>query len=118
MYRSAEKKTLRGAEAVIDKDRASALLAIELEADFLILATDAEAVYLDWGTPLARPIGRISPAELRKYDFAEGSMGPKVEAACYFVEKSGGKAIIGAMEDLDRITEGVAGTWVEEKSSE
>ncbi len=113
MYRSDEKRILRGAEAVIDKDRASALLALELDADFLILATDTDAVYLDWGTPLARPISRISPAKLRKHDFATGSMGPKTEAACYFVEKSGGKAIIGALEDLDRITEGVAGTWVE-----
>ncbi len=118
MYKSAEKKTLMGAEAVIDKDRASALLALELEADFLILATDADAVYLDWGTSLARPIRRITPDDLEGRDFAAGSMGPKVEAACYFVKKSGGKAIIGALEDIDRITEGEAGTWIEAEAQD
>ena len=68
---------LQGVEAVIDKDRASALLAEEVEADCLILATEADTVYLDWGTPEQRPIRTITPEELRRHQFPVGSMGPK-----------------------------------------
>ncbi len=73
-------RKLQGAEAVVDKDRASALLARELEADLFIMATDADAVYLDWGKPEQRAIRRASPEALAAYGFAAGSMGPKVEA--------------------------------------
>ncbi len=104
---------LHGVEAVIDKDRASALLAEEIDADCLILATDTDCVYLDWGTPEQRPIRKATPEELRRHDFAVGSMGPKVEAACTFVERTGGRAAIGALGEIDRVLEARAGTIVE-----
>ena len=85
----------RGVEAVIDKDLCSALLATDLGADVLVLATDVDAVYEGWGTPRRRAYGSVTPAALRGGDFAAGSMGPKVEAACRFVEATGGRASIG-----------------------
>ncbi len=105
-------RTLVGAEVVIDKDRASALLALELEADLFVMATDAEAVYLDWGTPRSRPLGRTTPSELQAHSFAAGSMGPKVEAACEFVSRTGKRATIGALDQLGAMVEGTAGTQV------
>ena len=104
---------LHGVEAVIDKDRASALLAEEVEADCLILATEADAVYLDWGTPEQRPIRTITPDELRRHQFPAGSMGPKVDAACTFVERTGGRAAIGALGEIEEILSSRAGTVVE-----
>ena len=104
--------TLRGVEAVIDKDLAAELLARGVEADFLLLLTDVDAVQRDWGTPAARPIGRATPSELRGLEFANGSMGPKVEAACRFVEATGGTAGIGALEDAAAIVAGTASTLV------
>lgn len=103
---------LLGVEAVIDKDLASEMLARELEADLLILATDVEAVYADWGTPETRAIKRASPDAIRSYDFPAGSMGPKVDAACRFAELTGKAAAIGALKDLPAIVEGRAGTTV------
>ena len=102
----------RGVEAVIDKDLASALLAEGLEADVLVLATDVDAVYLDWGGTDERPLGRATPAELRRQGFAEGSMGPKVEAACRFVEATGARTAIGSLTDVRGLLEGSAGTQV------
>ena len=102
--------TLEGVEVVIDKDRASALLAFELDAGLLILATDTDGVYLDWGTEDARRIERATPEEMELHDFEEGSMGPKVEAACDFVRRSGGRAVIGALSDLEGMVAGTAGT--------
>tara|TARA_B100000214_G_scaffold371742_1_gene348703 strand:- start:43019 stop:43927 length:909 start_codon:yes stop_codon:yes gene_type:complete len=101
---------LEGVEVVIDKDRASALLAFELEADLLIMATDTDGVYLNWGTPERKIIDRITPSEIEKYDFEEGSMGPKVEAACEFVRRSGQRAVIGSLSDIEAMKEGTAGT--------
>jgi carbamate kinase len=102
--------TLRGVEAVIDKDLTAALLGRALAAALLVIATDVDAVMLDWGTERARPLGDVSVAELRGYaaagHFAGGSMGPKVEAACRFVEAGGERAVIAA---LDRIADAVAG---------
>lgn len=109
-------RKLQGVEAVVDKDRASALLARELEADFFIMATDADAVYLDWGKPTQRAIRRASPRALAEQGFAEGSMGPKVEAAIDFVERTGKTAAIGALADLVRISHGEAGTIVTEQA--
>ncbi len=103
--------SLAGAEVVIDKDRASALLARELEADRLVLATDVDGVYADWGEPTERLIERATPAELKGLDLAAGSMGPKVEAACDFAE-AGGQVAIGRLRDLDRLVAGLAGTMV------
>jgi len=105
-----EEGNLEGVEVVIDKDRASALLAFELEADLLIMATDTDGVYLDWGTEDAHRIERTTPEEIEKYEFAAGSMGPKVEAAADFVSRTGQRAVIGALADIPAMVEGTAGT--------
>ena len=105
-------RRLEGVEAVIDKDLASELLARELNTDLFIMATDVDAVYLDWGGPGQRGIRRAAPEHLRRHSFAAGSMGPKVEAACQFVELTGKVAAIGALGDLPAIFAGVAGTTV------
>ena len=105
-----ENGDLEGVEVVIDKDRASALLAFELEADLLIMATDTDGVYLNWGTSEAKRINRVTPDEIEKYSFEEGSMGPKVEAACEFVRRSGQRAVIGSLSDIEAMKEGTAGT--------
>jgi carbamate kinase len=105
-------RQLRGVDAVVDKDRASCLLARELEVDLFIMATDAGAVYLDWGKPTQRAIRRISPQALAAHDFASGSMGPKVEAAVEFAERTGKTAAIGSLADVTRIAHGEAGTLV------
>jgi carbamate kinase len=101
-----------GIEAVIDKDLASSLLARSLKADALLMLTDVDAVYRGFGTPQAEPIRQITPAELRKLPFAPGSMGPKVEAACEFVEAVGGFAGIGRLDQAEAIVRGEAGTRV------
>jgi carbamate kinase len=113
MYTPDGTRTLVGAEVIVDKDRASALLAREIDADLFVMATDVDGVYLDWGTPRERRLERATPAELRGYDFPPGSMGPKVEAACDFVERTGRTAAIGALGDIEAIVEGEAGTTVE-----
>ena len=105
-------KRLVGVEAVIDKDLASALLAIDLGADLLAIVTDDDAAYANWGTPEQRPIRRADPATLRAQGFAEGSMGPKVLAACEFVEQTGKRAVIGSMGDTPDLLSGAAGTTV------
>jgi carbamate kinase len=102
----------RGVEAVIDKDLASALLAAELGADLLVLATDVDAVYEGFGTPEQRAIVRATPAGLRGGDFPAGSMGPKVEAAARFVERAGGRTAIGGLDELLELLVGRAGTQV------
>ena len=101
-----------GVEAVIDKDLASALLAIDLDADVLLIVTDVDAVYAGWGTPEQRAIRRATPAALGAAEFAEGSMGPKVRAACEFVEETGGLAVIGSIADTPALLRGEAGTNV------
>lgn len=113
MYDPEKERTLKGIEAVIDKDRATELLARELGADLYIMATDVDGVYVDWGTPDARKIDRATPEEMDAYEFAAGSMGPKVEAACTFVRETGKLAAIGALDDIEAIVRGEAGTIVE-----
>ncbi len=110
--------SLIGVEAVIDKDLASSLLARELNAEAFLMLTDVDAVYEDWDTPRARPIRRISAAQARRYSFAPGSMGPKVEAAVAFVEHSGGTAGIGALGDACSILRGDAGTVISRMQAE
>lgn len=95
---------------MIDKDLAAALLAHELNADALLLLTDVEGVFLDWGTPLARRLHETSVAELRAQPFASGSMAPKVEAVCRFIAGGGRVAGIGRLENAARILEGRSGT--------
>lgn len=109
---------LNGVEAVIDKDFASELLARDLEADLLIMATDVPAVYVDWGKPTPRAIRRATPDSIAGYSFAAGSMGPKVAAACQFVSATGRKAAIGALADLGAIIEGRAGTVIAQDGKE
>ncbi len=106
-------RTLVGVEAVIDKDWSTAVLAKDLEADMLIIATDAPAVALDWGTPQQRNISEATPDQIEGYDFPAGSMGPKVEAAADFARsRPGAVAVIGALVDLPKIISGEAGTRV------
>ncbi len=103
---------LRGIEAVIDKDLCSALLAEQLEADLLVIATDVDGAYLDWGTPQQRRIDQAHPDELERLGFAAGSMGPKVQAACEFARNTGKVAVIGSLGEIDAIVRGRAGTRV------
>ena len=103
---------LAGVEAVIDKDRVAALLALELGVDRLVLLTDVAAVVAGYGTPDARPLGAVTVDELSGEAFAAGSMGPKVEAACRFVRESGRPAAIGALDDLTEVLDGRAGTQI------
>jgi carbamate kinase len=103
---------LTGVEAVIDKDLASELLAEDLAADLFVMATDVDGVYVGWGTPGQRGLARVTPGELANYEFAAGSMGPKVEAASRFVTKTGRRAAIGALSDIPEIVAGTAGTSV------
>jgi carbamate kinase len=105
-------RRLEGVEAVIDKDLASALLAVELEADALVIVTDVDAVYSGWGTPEQRAIRRATPEALARSEFAEGSMGPKVKAACAFVEQTGRVAAIGSITETAALVRGEAGTTV------
>ena len=103
---------LVGVEAVIDKDLASELLAREVDADLLVLATDVDGVYADWGTAEQRKLGQVSPAELRVEQFAAGSMGPKVDAAARFVEAAGKRAAVGSLAEIEQIVAGTAGTQI------
>jgi carbamate kinase len=101
-----------GVEAVIDKDFAAALLAEDTEADALLLLTDVPAVYRDWGAPTQEAIDVATSAELRALDCESGSMGPKVEAACRFVDRTGGFAGIGALAAAAQILHGTSGTRI------
>jgi carbamate kinase len=105
-----------GVEAVIDKDLTAALVAARLHAELLVIATDVEHVLLDWGTPDARPLGRVTAPEMRRIaaeqGFATGSMGPKVEAVTRFVERSGGTGIITSLGLLSEAVAGEAGTRI------
>jgi len=112
MYDPVQERTLVGVEAVIDKDLASELLAREVAADLLVMVTDVDGVYSGWGSPEQRKLERTTPEELRALDFAAGSMGPKVEAACRFVERTGARAAIGGLAEIEDIVKGSAGTQV------
>ena len=100
MYPSSGPGELVGVEAVIDKDLASELLAEDVAADLFVMATDVDGVYVDWGTPQQRRLDRVTPEELAGYQFAAGSMGPKVEAASRFAAKTGKRAAIGSLADI------------------
>ncbi|MEO6317148.1 MAG: carbamate kinase [Acidimicrobiales bacterium] len=103
---------LRGVEAVIDKDHSASLLATRLQADALLLLTDVDAVYADWATPSARPIHETTADDLRGIDAAVGSMGPKIEAVCSFVDSGGSLGAIGALGNAAAILRGDSGTVV------
>jgi len=105
-------RRLVGIEAVIDKDLASALLAKDVGADALVIVTDVDGVYAGWGTPEQKLIEQASPEELASAEFAAGSMGPKVKAACTFAEQTGRRAVIGSITDTQALLRGEAGTTV------
>jgi carbamate kinase len=102
-----------GIECVVDKDLTSALLAQQLHADCLMMLTDVPAVYTGFGTPAARELRRVTPAELAAFQFPAGSMGPKVEAACRFVRGGSLRACIGKLDDVRNVLAGRAGTTVQ-----
>jgi carbamate kinase len=106
-----EDGTMLGVEAVIDKDAASALLASQLDADALLLLTDVDAIYRDFGKDTATPIHRLTVSEADKLELPAGSMGPKLTAALDFAS-SGGLSGIGRLEDALAILEGKAGTCI------
>jgi carbamate kinase len=103
---------LRGTDAVIDKDLSAALLARQLEADALLILTDVANVETGFGTPSAHPIGSTTPEKLRAGKFPAGSMGPKIEAACRFVETTGKPAMIGSLDEAGDLLRGTRGTII------
>jgi carbamate kinase len=103
---------LQGVEAVIDKDLCSALLAEQLESDLLVIATDVNAAFIDFGKPTQKAIAQAHPDEMDKLGFAAGSMGPKVQAACEFARHTGKVAVIGSLSDIEAIIQGKAGTRI------
>jgi carbamate kinase len=107
-----ENRKLKGIEAVIDKDLCSALLAEQLDADLLVIATDVNAAFVDWGLASQKAIAQAHPDALEQLPFAAGSMGPKVQAACEFARHTGKVAVIGALEDIEGIVQGTAGTRI------
>ena len=98
----------RGVEVFVLRE----LLAREVEADLFVMVTDVDGVYADWGTPGQRRLDEVTPDELRETRFAAGSMGPKVDAAIRFVERTGKRAAIGGLHQIEQIVEGRAGTQV------
>ncbi len=109
---------LAGVEAVIDKDAASALLANDLKADKLLLLTDVDAVYSNWGEPGSRALRQMAPGHVDAFTFAAGSMAPKVAAACEFVQRTGSSAGIGRLQDAGAIMAGAAGTLITAEAGE
>jgi carbamate kinase len=104
--------TMHGVQAVVDRDLTASLLARRLDAGMLVMLTDVDGVHLEWGTEGDGLLRRATPAELREHDFESGSMGPKVEAACRFVEATGARAAIGSLRDAAAIVRGEAGTQI------
>lgn len=115
--RQTDAGALAGVEAVVDKDLASSLLARHLKADLLLMLTDVDAVYLDYGSARARPLRTISADDIRHEDFAPGSMGPKVAAAAEFAKFSGKTAIIGRLDEAVDLVNGKAGTRIHAAAS-
>ncbi len=109
-YDPERERILEGVEAVIDKDYASALLAKELDADLYIMATDVDGVYTGWGTPEQKRLENVTPSEIAEHPFPAGSMGPKVAAASLFTERTGKRAAIGSLEEIEDIVAGIKGT--------
>ena len=111
-----ESGELRGVEAVVDKDYASALLARTIDADLFIISTQVEKVALNFGTPQEQPLDRLAASEAEQYlregHFPPGSMGPKIEAAVEFVRSKGGRALITDFPNLSRALGGETGTWI------
>ena len=111
-----DKGKQHGAEAVIDKDLATALLATLIDADLFVIATDVDGAYLDWGKPEQKRIALAAPDAALAFGFASGSMGPKIEAAANFAKATGKDAVIGALADIEQIVAGKAGTRISGKA--
>ena len=111
-----DRGALRGVEAVIDKDLSAALLAVDVAADVLVVATDVPHAVLRFGQPDAEPLGRVSVSDLRRHaedgHFTSGSMGPKVDGVCRFVERTGRRGVITSLDNITRAVDGGAGTVV------
>jgi carbamate kinase len=107
-----EHKRLHGIEAVIDKDLSAALLATQLHADALLMLTDVPNVEADWRTPHARALTEVTTDAARRLKLAPGSMAPKIEAACRFIDAGGGIAAIGALADAAPVLRGERGTRI------
>lgn len=103
---------LQPVAAVVDKDPVVGLIAREIAADLPVLLTDLPAVLIGFGTPDRRAVGAVAPAQLRGLDLPDGSMGPKADASCAFVEAGGGRAAIGSLVDAAAVVAGTAGTQV------
>ena len=110
--KSAPGGRLEGVEAVVDKDLSAALLATRLGADRLVILTDVDGVHQDWNTPVSRRIDEATPATFHGRAFPDGSMGPKVAAACQFVEDTRRTAAIGALDEAEAVIAGGAGTQI------
>lgn len=102
----------QGTEAVIDKDLTAAVLAQSINADHLLILTDADAVYENWGTPQARALRHATVEELTPFAAPDGAMGPKAAAVMQFVKQTGNAAFIGALKDAPQILAGEKGTCV------
>jgi carbamate kinase len=102
----------QGIEAVIDKDLTAAVLAQAISADHLLILTDADAVYENWGTPQARALRHVTPGELAPFAAPDGAMGPKAAAVIQFVKQTGNAAFIGALKDAPQILAGKKGTCI------
>ena len=113
-----ESGKLVGVEAVIDKDNTASLIAQKLGADMLIILTDVSAACIDFGTPSEKRIKNISPSDLKKMNFAKGSMGPKIEASCNFVNNTNKRAAIGKLSEVQDIIDEKAGTQIKSTVSE
>ena len=112
MYEPGKERHLIGVECVVDKDRATALLAKEIGADVFVVATDADAVYVDWGKPSQQAIRSATPDAMDRFSFPAGSMGPKVEAVQDFARSTGKRAVICALPDILAAVKGEKGTTV------
>lgn len=106
------KHGLAGVEAVVDKDYVAALVARQLDADLLVLLTDVDGVLADYGTPQQRLMRQVTPGDLQALDFPAGSMGPKVTAACEFVEMTGKHAAIGSLASTSDVIDATTGTQI------
>ena len=115
MYEPGANRKLVGVEAVVDKDACSELLARQIEADLFVMATDSEAVFLDWGTPKQKAVHKAHPEAIGEFSFPAGSMGPKVEAARHFALATGKTAAIGALGDISAIVRGDKGTLIDRR---
>ena len=112
VVRDAKTLAMTGVEAVVDKDLTAGLLARALQVDCLLIATDVDSVFLDWGKPEQKALGRVTPEFLKTHVFAAGSMDPKVRTVCEFVRGSGKRAVIGSLNQLEAMLAGDAGTQV------